>query len=560
MIQKIGLSILIIIISFLYLHADEHFNQNFRNLDSLYNLVLRIKNIVNIEKETFPLDSKCGFGIINSVKLHLNSFPIDKRIKLQNILQRPSTQKTLITPSGRFKIHYDTTGSNAVTYSVLDLAKAIDSVYDFEVNYMGFPPAPSDLNGGGDDLYDIYIQNLGSTYGYTELEYPLGDQRFTSFMVIDNNFHEDGFYTKGIDAARVTVAHEYHHAIQIGNYIFKETDIWFHELTSTSMEEFVFDSVNDYYGYISTFFNAPYKIFKNHNGYSQAIWNLYLMKIFNNDFSIFIDQWNYLKNFSALESIRNSIQDKGKSFRSVFSEFFLYNYYTGYRARPDEFYEEGSNYPLIRIELTRNYLYNPINITGKSQPCAAHYFLVVDSIWKKPFPPDSIMIILVNTNFEAALNWDNTSIGYDYKYSISKDSSEQFFKRISTNLFSGFQISDPQNWKDFVILNDTKPVQQIVDFKNLSFPMPVNFAKSKFVRIPLPSSWSIADEIEVVILSSALDLIYRGKSIPEVFEDKLVIKWNGKDDSNKLTVSGIYFYVAINGDDKSTGKIVVLNE
>lgn len=560
MIQLIRLSVLILIITFLSMHADEHSHQNFRNLDSLYNLVLRIKNVIDVENESLQADNKCGFRIINSVKLNLNSFPLDKRIKLQNILQRPSTQKTLITPSGRFKIHYDTTGNDAVTYSVFELANAIDSVYNFEVNYMGFPPAPSDLNGGGDDLFDIYIQNLGSTYGYTELEYPLGDQHFTSFMVIENSFHEDGFYTKGIDAARVTVAHEYHHAIQIGNYLFKETDIWFHELTSTSMEEFVFDSVNDYYGYISDFFNTPYKIFTNHNGYSQAIWNLYLMKIFDNDFSILVNQWNYLKNFSALESIGNSIQDKGKSFRSVFSEFFIYNYYTGYRSRPDEFYEEGSNYPLIRIELTRYYLYNQINITGKSQPCAAHYFLIVDSLWKKPLPPDSIIIILVNTNLDSALNWDDRSIGFDYTYSISKDSSEQFFKRISTNLFSGIQISDPQNWKDFVILNDTKPVQQIVNFKNLSFPMPVNFAKSKFVRIPLPSNWSDAHEIEVLILSSSLDLIYKGKSIPEVFEDKLVINWDGKDNFNNLTASGIYFYVAINGDDKSTGKIVVLNE
>lgn len=559
MIRKIRLSIIIVIISFLYLHADEHFNQNLRNLDSLYNMVLRIKNVIDFENESFQVDHKCGFGIINSVKLNLNSFPLDKRIKLQNILQRPSTQKTLISPGGRFKIHYDTTGSNAVTYSAFELARAIDSVYNYEVNYMGFPPAPPDLNGG-DDLYDIYIQNLGSTYGYTEIEFMIGDQRFTSFMVIDNSFHEDGFYTKGIDAARVTVAHEYHHAIQIGNFIYKESDIWFHELTSTSMEEFVFDSVNDYYGYIRSFFNAPHKIFTNHDGYSQAIWNIYLMKIFGNYFSILVNQWNYLKNLSALESIRKSIEDKGKSFRSVFSEFFLYNYYTGYRSNPDEYYEEGSNYPLIRTELTRNYNYSQININGKSQPCAAHYFLVVDSVLKKPFPPDSIMIILVNTNLEAALDWDNTSDGFDYAFSISKDSSEQFLKRISTNLFSRFQLSDPTNWKDFVILNNTKSVQPIVSYKNFAFPMPVNFSKSKLVNIPLPSNWVNANEVELIILSSSMDLVYKGKKVPQVFEDKLVVNWDGKDLNEKQSPSGIFFYVAINEEEKSTGKIVILNE
>ena len=65
------------------------------------------------------------------------------------------------------------------------------------------------------------------------------------------------FLTKGINAARVTVAHEFHHAIQLGNYSYRDSDLFFYELTSTSMEEFVFNSVNDYYNYLTDYFYFP---------------------------------------------------------------------------------------------------------------------------------------------------------------------------------------------------------------------------------------------------------------------------------------------------------------
>jgi len=53
-------------------------------------------------------------------------------------------------------------------------------------------------------------------YGQTTSENNVGLSRWTSYIEIDNDFI--GFYTIGINAARVTAAHEFHHAIQMGNY------------------------------------------------------------------------------------------------------------------------------------------------------------------------------------------------------------------------------------------------------------------------------------------------------------------------------------------------------
>ncbi len=106
----------------------------------------------------------------------------------------------------------------------------------------------SDSNGGGDDKDDVYIQNQGgSIYGYTEWESKVGAVNWTSFIVIDNDYV--GYYSSGIEGMLVTVAHEFHHGIQVGNYSvlnsnspLRNDDIFFYEITSTSMEEFVFNA------------------------------------------------------------------------------------------------------------------------------------------------------------------------------------------------------------------------------------------------------------------------------------------------------------------------------
>ncbi len=554
------LKILITIVFYLTVEnfAHNHSLNNQGQLDSNYIAFLRIKGLLGEEYNSYVTDTKCGFRIINSVKYNIGQYSQEKREKIQSVLQRPTKQATLVTPSGKFKIHYDTIGTHAITYSVYDLALALDSTYNYEVNVMGFPPAPEDFFNGGDNKYDVYVHNISPTYGYTELENPIGNGRYTSFIVIDNSFHEDSYYTKGIDAARVTVAHEYHHAIQIGNYRYANTDVWFYELTSTSMEEFVFDSINDYYSYMPNFFNRPDKIFTGFDGYSQAVWNIYLHKIFDYDYSIFIRQWEFMRNFSALESIKKSIEEKGKSFKTVFSQFYIYNYFTGYRSKPDKYYKEGENYPLVGFNYPIQFIGSSKTISGYGQPCSANYYLVIDSVSRIPFPPDSIVILLVNTNVDSALNWSGTTTYFSYKIKISSSQLDASYKEISTNIYTKIEVNDPANWTDYYIINDTTTLTTLVNVAELAFPMPANLNKHSSIKIPVPVDW--AKEIELYIYSSGMDLIYSSKKVPQVFDNKVVVVWNGRDQENKKVASGIYFYFLVNDDKKSIGKIVIINE
>ncbi len=239
-----------------------------KKLDSLYNAIILLHNPETTIKGTnqIAIDQapvKCGFGTIADVKTHFDSFTPEQQNSINQVLSRPELQTNKVSPSGIFRIHYDTTGNyvpdyfngikNTIQLSVDSLAIAFDSSYNYEVNILGYDAPPSDGTEGGDGLYDVYIKPVNG-YGYTE-PVKLGP----TYIVVDNKMN---FYTKGIHAARVTAAHEFHHAIQVGSYSDNTSgNRYYFEITSTAMEEFVYDSVNDYYGYLLGYFNKPDKRF-----------------------------------------------------------------------------------------------------------------------------------------------------------------------------------------------------------------------------------------------------------------------------------------------------------
>ena len=117
-------------------------------------------------KQQFPITSstqptKCGFGLVAGAQSHFNDFNFEQQNIIQDILSRPDRETSIVSPSGIFRIHYDTTGvhtpdyfngiENTIQLSVDSLAIALDSSYNFEINKLGYDAPPSDGTDGGDD-------------------------------------------------------------------------------------------------------------------------------------------------------------------------------------------------------------------------------------------------------------------------------------------------------------------------------------------------------------------------------------------------------------------------
>ena len=285
------------------------------------------------------------------------------RMRLGKLAQRrPDVQHNLLSPSGRFRVHYDTQGVNAVSPTdddannipdYIDLTMAVlDSIWVLEIEQLGYNPPPSDNGLGGGDEYDAYVVELnGSYYGLT---YPqtAGEITTHSYLEIDNNFTDPGYkQTRGLDALRVTIAHEFHHAIQFGYYA-KFDGSWWQESTSTWMEEVAYPHIDDYLQYLTYFLSEPHRafnsgVYRSLHTYGSAIFSYFLDQRYGRALNRQI--WEEVGRRKSVhldhfDRVLRQVEPGGLGV--AVGEFAVWNYFTNNRHR-DQFYAEGDKYPTV---------------------------------------------------------------------------------------------------------------------------------------------------------------------------------------------------------------------
>jgi len=520
------------------------------------------------DQETQPQikdeNRKCGFGLVSQIKLNIEKFtPVQQSI-LKTLLQRPIKEANIVSPSGLFRIHYDYTGNEVPNYdstlsvdeNVLQVALAIDSAYKFEVDFLEYSPPPSDNGEGGDDLYDIYISSTGNNYGYTEPESPLGNEKYTSFIVIHNSF--TNFFTKGLAAMRVTVAHELHHSIQMGNYILRWEDRYFHEITSTAMEEFVFDDVNDYYNYNPSYFRNPETPLPLTTGYNTATWNIFLRDNF--DYDIIKRQWELMPSVRAMFAINTSIFEYGSSFSREYNRYGIWMYFTNYRAVPGKYFEEGVNYPLVDqtsiVQFTPNS--QTINMSSRA---AAHSFITFVVSGNN----DSLVTIVSNGDVQNAVNGLNNF--FDFSYTLYSDSTSGD-RYLTENYSSDFEAENRAFWSvseilNYIVVREDDVINQPKDYTlDYAYPSPFEYEKSYLFGslIFFPISVQLGEAVDFNVYTSALELVYKSEeTIRFLPGERVGVTWNALDDNSEKLASGVYIYVIQKGDEITKGKVVIFN-
>ena len=541
---------------------------NKKQLDSLYNAFVERYNYKedNISTES-PEHIKCAFGIASEVVKNLDRYTGEQRQLLKTLLDRPTKQKSLVSPSGFFRIHYDTTGSDIPNYdtslnadeNAMQVGIAADSAYNFEVNYLGYPPPPGDGSDGGDNKLDIYITSL-SAYGGTTPERSLGNQKYTSYIEIHYDFQGSGFATHGLDAMRVTVAHEFHHTIQVGNYTGDKYDVdgFFYEMTSTSMEEFVYNSVNDYYAYMKSYFNNPNRIFNSfragtNDGYDLAVWNIFLKDKFGYD--IIKKQWEMFPNMRALTAIQSSLLNQSSSLSESLNEFGIWTFFTDYRAVPGKYFEEATNYPLIRLSLSSSYIPNsPIVIDSTIKASSNNFLAIVNS---SVSPHDTLVVVITNSDYASAD--DNPNKIYNFDYTLGPGSSNGS-EMLTDRYYAKFNVDQPILWSVSEILNNQVIRQNGTIYtpittgdELLAYPNPFHYSQQGQIVIEVPDTKG-ESKADFNVYTSAMELVYSGTL---TFINKNELKWNVG--SSKLA-SGVYIYAVKIGNKISIGKLVIFDE
>jgi len=556
--------LLILVFNFIPLNAQE---LSEHQLDSLYNIFLRMNEISSeIQPDlpgTEPEIIKCGLGIVHQIKSNIERYSSEKQMVLKTLLQRPVKQSSMVSPSGFFRIHYDTTGTTVPRYNlsltleenVMQVAAALDSSFRFEVNFLGYILPPSDNNAGGDDKYDVYINNLGSVYGYTETEAQLGNQKYTSFIVIDNDY--SGFYSTGLEGMQVTVAHEFHHAIQVGSYTGDKLnfDLFFYELSATAMEEFVYDTVNDYYAYMPAYYNNTSVTLGNTDGYEIAVWNIFLRDKFG--FDILKRQWELLPQARALNTISASLGEHNSSFKEAFHEFGIWNFFTRHRAKQGEYFEEAASYPLAR-SISSVFFQPPDEIiTVNSKPVVNSYITFVNT---EPNPDDSLIVLVSNADYLSGVS--NPNANFPFEYTLFNHPAPGSI-RLNENFdyYFVFEVDNPQSWSHSEFLgNELIGEHKLLAKYDFAFPSPFIYDRIGHTFIFIPVSNPESDDVNLNIYTSSMDLMYSINQILTVMDGQTGIRWNVLNNDNQRLASGVYIYAVRSGNETTLGKLVIFNE
>jgi len=552
-----------------------------QSLEALYNSILTLGNkspasSFNIISTTETPKEKCGFSIISEVKNSFNLFSTSQQKVIAEILSRPERQTSIVSPSGFFRIHFDTTGADTPNYfpgtknniqlSIDSLAIAFDSSYNFEINILGYKSPPDDEGDGGDNLFDVYIDNVGA-YGYTDWEDRSDNERKT-WIVVDKDMD---FYTRGINAARVTAAHEFHHAIQVGSYRAPLVgDRFYFEITSTSMEEFVYDEINDYYFYLPGYFKKPDRRFTYFDGsawgggYDRVIWNIYLKEKFEHEendstkgYDIIKKSWEIMRNHqrSAIEAISLALSEYGLEMTSSFNDFGAWCYFTGYRTQDGKYFDEAENYPLIKP--ISYYEYQPPKKTYSIsiQPIANNY-MIFDLSYTGI--DDTLVSIVTNGDIMSATESPYPSI--DYMYSLMTN-PEEGATHIVNEYYSKIESDNKDYLTELDIFND-----QIVKGASIPrgeleyvYPQPYSYYKHADVSLSVPVKNSLSVQANLYIYTISMNLVYSDKL--EVNKSgRRMIKWSGLDNNGNKLPSGIYIYVTETDGQILKGKLAIIND
>jgi hypothetical protein len=289
---------------------------------------------------------RCGTPIIMEAKEKMGSFSQPVRQELTELMVRPTLDSYIDT--AHYRIHYSTSGSNIIylwpnTAYRDSVMAACEYSWNFYHVLHGWQVPPSDGSaGGGNGLIDCYVDQLSGVYGvtYSESPGPNWPNDYTAYFIIDNDYTGFG-YTDRTLPMKVTVAHEYHHVVQMGYTV---ANSWWMENVATFCEDEVYDAIDDNHAYLGLFMMYPYWKQATFNGgfeYGAFLWPTFLKERWSHSLIRDIYVCSATGNiYTCFDTVLGTL---GSSHRAALAEWNVWNFYT-YGRDDGNHYSEASLY------------------------------------------------------------------------------------------------------------------------------------------------------------------------------------------------------------------------
>jgi len=496
----------------------------------------------------------------------------------QNTIASTALSFTHTSPSGRFVISYDTTGSNAVPTPDMNnnavpdyverAAEYADAAYQKEIEQMGFPdPIPAGAT------YSIRIHN-SSAYGFTQTS---SSQPAGTFIVVENDYA--GFPPNTdpegdqLGALKVTLAHELKHAIQFAqNNWSGETDLWA-EMDATLMEEVVYDEVNDYYNYIydlnfgTPLFQTPASTLLPVNGnsfnYEDITWALFFHERFGDDF--WPATWNRIENnssLSLLDAVRTELESRGENYFHTLAESYIWHYAGGqFRSATNYGFDEREEYPEPLISESFTGIPDQPTTEKVMEPVSARFYEVVPENTIADFVEVSLNHNSATAHIGLVAFFSDNSVETSFAQSSSQQSTTltpgwewSLIERLGIVVVSSNESQLETDKTSFSLdlhsteatsINDNPAIPQSVTLKQ-NYPNPFN--PSTVIRFELSKSDRVllrVFDINGRLIQTIADRVF-GAGTQEI-----------RFDGSNLS-SGLYIYEISTGDITQNKKMLLI--
>ena len=169
--------------------------------------------------------------------------------------------------------------------------------------------------------------------------------------------------------------------------------------------------------------------------------------------------------------------------------------------------------------------------------------------------PDTLIVILANTNFDAAVS--GTTGPYVYIYYLSNDARDETYVLTPIGIYFGHFASDPENWFTWFVVG--KNVSTAAVKIGAPYPNPLIVGGPTTMSIPVGSSRQISGTLS--IFTSSMDLIYSSQLLSTpLLSGQQGFVWGATTNKGKVAQSGIYYFVLELAGERHSGKFAIVRK
>ncbi|MBM4178271.1 MAG: hypothetical protein FJ211_02930 [Ignavibacteria bacterium] len=495
--------------------------------------------------------NRCGF----TERADRNRIQRGKSIEILG--SRPPLPLHTESSDGKFRVHYAVVGPDAVDTIdrdangspdyVDECLRALQRSWKLEIDTLGYAPPPGDDTTGGSRAIDVYLHDLGREgyYGITNLDRLLAltpSERYTTWVEIDNNFSptdstwsgKQSYSTFGVDALRVTCAHELHHVIQNGSYGYNGQQRMFYELSSTWMEMRAYPEVRDWAVWTSFLLTRPELWpFSKSNALNGYCWGWFGNVLTAGQVDIMKSTWDHVgKGREPFTALNAACTSASTTFKDVFCGALSSLYQTGARGSGNPYLPSAELLPEIKFFADISAESISESLTGTMRPFEV--VAVRSAIPSLTGQPISVGQVLSWTSGPAILN--------------RPDSTISFGVTLTPTPLPNDELVNGSTWAIRYEPNDALCRFYLgtqLLFTEAPYPQPYRSTEHEFLYVPVPNS-TAGDNVQIQVCNTLLQPLTHGTEKDaytaqvNIYHNRLVAQF--PFDSSTL-IPGIYLVV-----------------